>query len=307
MIVAARDARSACRVRFPSTEPTSIDRLDCPPLSESHRMLLAVAVCHSKRSLRTSEAGRKRYAFVPIQSLLGLCLIFAQCSAAPVSAAEPSPKVAEAPVSPSSSETGFVQIFNGRDLSGWVVEGSQKAVIDGKEQPLWVAENGEIHCRGKGFGFLRYDKPLKDFVIRLEYRIAPKGNSGIGIRTVKFAGKANTRPSYAGYEIQLLDDAGKSPGKHSTGSLYRYLAPAVNPSLPAGQWNTVEIECRGPKIRIVFNGKVLHDLDQTTVEEIKNKPLEGYFCLQNHGSKVWFRNIQLKELHDEAAPDTSAH
>ncbi len=193
-------------------------------------------------------------------------------------------------------EAGFAPIFNGRDLNGWVVEGTNKAVIDGKEQEIWTVENGEIHCRGKGFGFLRYDKSLKDFIVRLEYKIAPRGNSGIGIRTVKFGGKANTRPSFASYEIQLLDDAGKPTSKHSTGSLYRYVAPAVNPSLPAGQWNSVEIECRGPRLRIVFNGKVLHDLDQTTVDEIKSKPLEGYFCLQDHGSKVWFRNVRIKEL-----------
>lgn len=213
-----------------------------------------------------------------------------------IRAAEP----ADSPPPVSQTDEGFVPIFNGRDLSGWVVEGSSKAVIDGKEQEIWAVENGEIHCRGKGFGFLRYDKPLKDFVVRLEYKIAPKGNSGIGIRTVKFGGKANTRPSFAGYEIQLLDDAGKPVSRHSTGSLYRYVAPAENPSLPAGQWNSVEIECRGPRLRIVFNGKVLHDLDQTTVEEIKSKPLEGYFCLQDHGSKVWFRNVRIRELPDGA-------
>lgn len=215
------------------------------------------------------------------------------------SAAEPE-AAPPAPITQADGEAGFVPIFNGRDFSGWVVEGSTKAVFDGKEQEIWTVENGEIHCRGKGFGFLRYEKLLKDFVVRLEYKIAPKGNSGIGIRTVKFGGKANTRPSYASYEIQLLDDAGKSPSKHSTGSLYRYVAPAENPSLPAGQWNSVEIECRGPRLRIVFNGKVLHDLDQTTVEEIKNKPLEGYFCLQDHGSKVWFRNVRIKELPEGA-------
>ena len=85
------------------------------------------------------------------------------------------------------------------------------------------------------FGFLRYSKQeYADFNLRLEYRFAVpdkvkprKGNSGIGIRTVAFDPKRSTetRPSYAGYEIQLLDDAGKKPDKHSTGSLYRYVAP----------------------------------------------------------------------------------
>ncbi len=233
---------------------------------------------------------------------LPFCLVLLELPGTQTAACAAEPAAAPpAPTAQAGDEAGFATIFNGRDLSGWVVEGSSNAVIDGREQEIWTVENGEIHCRGKGFGFLRYDKPLKDFAVRLEYKIAPKGNSGIGIRTVKFGGKANTRPSFASYEIQLLDDAGKSPSRHSTGSLYRYVAPAVNPSLPAGQWNTVEIECRGPRLRIVFNGKALHDLDQTTVEEIKNKPIEGYFCLQDHGSKVWFRNVRIKELPEGAA------
>jgi len=251
---------------------------------------------------RMSAVGRKVVAArLACWLALPLCLFMVALPEGPATACAAEPEAApSSPNAQADGEAGFVPIFNGRDLSGWVVEGSAKAVFDGKEQEIWTVENGEIHCRGKGFGFLRYDKPLKDFVVRLEYKIAPKGNSGIGIRTVKFAGKANTRPSFAGYEIQLLDDAGKSPGKHSTGSLYRYVAPAENPSLPAGQWNTVEIECRGPRLRVVFNGKVLHDLDQTTIEEIKNKPLEGYFCLQDHGSKVWFRNVRIKELPEGA-------
>ena len=195
-----------------------------------------------------------------------------------------------------AADDGFVEIFDGKSLEGWVVEGTKDLQADGKKAPVWSVDDGMIHCAGKGFGFLRYDKPLKDFVLRLEYKVNKGGNSGIGIRTVAFAGKADTRPSKAGYEIQVLDDAGKSPSKSSSGSLYRYVAPAVNATKPSPEWNTIEIECRGPKIRITLNGQVLHDIDQTTVAEIKNKPLEGYICVQNHGSKAWFRNVKLKEV-----------
>jgi uncharacterized protein YlaI len=122
-------------------------------------------------------------------------------------------------------------------------------------------------------------------------------NSGIGIRTgVYDPKKSDSPPSRAGYEIQLLDDAMKNPDKHSTGSLYRYVAPSVKAVKPAPEWNKIEIECKGARIKVTLNGEKIIDVDQTTVEEIKNKPLKGYVCVQNHGGKVDFRNLRVKEL-----------
>jgi uncharacterized protein YlaI len=58
----------------------------------------------------------------------------------------------------------------------------------------------------------------------------------------------------------------------------------------------MEIECVGPKIKIMLNGKKIIDIDQTKIKELRDKPLEGYVCLQNHGSKIEFRNIKLRDL-----------
>jgi hypothetical protein len=197
---------------------------------------------------------------------------------------------------PAAACEGLVEIFNGKDLDGWIVEGSKEYKEGDRQMPVWSVEDGMIVCSGKGFGFLRYDKPLGDFLVRLEYRMSKGCNSGIGIRTVEFTGPASTRPSYAAYEIQILDDAGRPPSKHSSGSLYRYVAPALNATKPAGEWNAMEIECRGPKIKITLNGEVIHDIDQSAIPEIKDKPLEGYFSLQNHSRPIEFRNVKLKEL-----------
>ncbi len=189
---------------------------------------------------------------------------------------------------------GFESVFNGKDLSGWIVEGTKVAGDDDK--PVWTASESVIHCAGHGFGFLRYDREVSDFVLALEYQLERRGNSGIGIRYGKYTGDRKTRPSYAGYEIQLLDDHGKEATASSTGSLYRYVAPSASAARPAGEWNRIVIECRGPRIRITLNDALLHDLDQRSVAEIADKPLKGYFSLQNHGGEVMFRNIQLKEL-----------
>ncbi len=195
-----------------------------------------------------------------------------------------------------AAEQQAAEVFNGKDFSGWVIEGA-KTSGKGKDQtPIWSVRDGMIHCTGQGFGFLRYDKLLADFIFEVEYRTSPRANSGIGIRSVKYAGKAATRPSFAAYEIQILDDAGKAATAHSSGSLYRYVAPKANAARPAGQWNQIRIECRGPKIRVTLNGQTIHDLDQTKLDAIKDKPLSGYVSLQSHTRAIDFRHPRLQEL-----------
>jgi len=190
-------------------------------------------------------------------------------------------------------------LFDGKTLDTWAAEGVKEFDDKGTLKPVWTVRDGVIACTGKGFGFLRYTgKDFGDFMFHVEYKIAKNGNSGIGIRTVPFDAKQSTatRPSYACYEIQLLDDAGKPANKHSTGSLYRYVAPSSNPAKSAEEWNVMEIECVGPQIRIHLNGIKIVDVDQRTIEEIKNKPLRGYLCLQNHGRNIEFRNLYVREL-----------
>jgi len=198
----------------------------------------------------------------------------------------------------------FEDLFNGKDLTGWVAEGSKEYRDHGRVVPVWTVRDGLLTCAGKGYGFLRYDRrQFDDFLFHVEYRMAKGCNSGIGIRTVPYDPKRSraTRPSYAGYEIQLLDDAGHKPNAHGSGSLYRYVAPKVNPVRPAPAWNAVDVECLGPRIRIVINGQEVLDVNQGRVAAIKDKPLRGYVCLQNHGGKIEFRNVRIKE--QKAAAD----
>jgi hypothetical protein len=203
----------------------------------------------------------------------------------------------------------YQNLFNGRDLDGWVVEGPKEYQDGDTTKPVWVARDGMITCQvnnRKSFGFLRYEKrEFADFALHVEYRMSPKPdpktsacNSGIGIRTVPFDPKKSTatRPSYAAYEVQLLDDADAKPNEHGTGSLYRYVAPKVNVVKPAPEWNAIDIECVGPNIKITLNNQVILEVDQTTIDKIKDKPLKGYVCLQNHGGKIDFKNIRIREI-----------
>lgn len=194
-------------------------------------------------------------------------------------------------------------LFNGRDLTGWNVEGTRE---DAQGNAVWCVEDEAIVCHGHGFGFLRHDQLVDDFVLSLEFRLAAKANSGVGIRHGKYTGKRNTRPSLAGYEIQLLDDPGQPVSKISSGSLYRYASPVERALKPAGEWNRLVVECRGPVITIKLNGKTIHDLDQSTLAATKAKPLSGYISLQNHGGEVAFRDIQLERAWGTATREGSA-
>src|SRR5262245_45095803 len=198
---------------------------------------------------------------------------------------------------------GWTELFNGKDLTGWLIDGPTefKDKADGnKPKPLWTVQDGLIRTTGGAFGFLRYDKEYSDFILHVEYRLVKeKGvNSGIGIRTKKYDTKdgTNSRPSFYSYEVQILDDAAAKPNEHSTGSLYRYVAPTKTAHKPAPEWNTVEIECVGPKIRINFNGTDTLVFDQSKDEKLKSKPLSGYVCLQSHSKQAEFKNVRIKPL-----------
>ncbi|MFO0890110.1 MAG: DUF1080 domain-containing protein [Isosphaeraceae bacterium] len=195
--------------------------------------------------------------------------------------------------------TAETPLFNGKDLEGWVAEGVSQFERDGKTQPVWSVSEGVLKCTGKGFGFLRYGRrEYGDFAFHVEFRMAPRANTGIGIRTGPFDPLRSraTRPSFYSYEIQLIDDAGKPPTTHSSGSLYRYVAPRRNAMRPAGEWNEIDIECVGPKIRITLNGERIIDQDQRDVEALRSKPLRGHVCLQNHGGNVEFRSVRIRDL-----------
>jgi hypothetical protein len=213
------------------------------------------------------------------------------------------------PFSPARTADEFRELFNGKDLDDWVAEGDKEYEQDGKKLPVWVAKDGMLTCMvntHKSYGFLRYTKQeFADFTLHVEYRMtprdndkAPRCNSGVGIRTVPFDPKnsGKTRPSAAAYEVQMLDDADTKPDKHSTGSLYNYVAPSIQAAKAAPEWNVMEIECVGPRIKITLNDKEILNVDQSEIKEIKDKPLKGYVCLQNHGGKVDFKNVKIREM-----------
>jgi hypothetical protein len=214
-------------------------------------------------------------------------------------------------LAPAASADDFRDLFDGKGLNGWVVEGP---ATDKAGRRMWSVEDGRIVCLGEGFGFLRYDRQeFSNFTLRVGYRFIPaaggkpRGNSGLGIRTGRFDPERSrqTRPSYAAFEVQLMDDAGTPPSAHGTGSLYRYKGPTANPTRPAPEWNTIEVRCDGSRITVRLNGQTILEADQTELPDVqskpagapdpKGKPRRGYVALQSHSGRVEFRKVQVRE------------
>ncbi len=193
------------------------------------------------------------------------------------------------------SEQGFVSIFDGQSLQGWVVP-------ETKIGPGYVVEDGNIVCLAKGGGVLRTEKEYADFVFRFEFMFEEGGNNGVGIRLPE-KGHASTE----GMEIQIIDDYAE---KHKNikewqhhGSVYGVIPAKQGSTRPAGQWNSQEIRCEGSRIRVTVNGQVIVDADLSQVTETADgKPhpgihrTSGFLGFLGHGTRVEFRNLRIKEL-----------
>ena len=201
-----------------------------------------------------------------------------------------------APLTLQADESGkFVPLFDGKSLDGWVVKGEP-----GQEAPKdeWLVKDGILYVR-PGHSWLSTSKMYGDFTLRLEWRVPENGNSGVFIRVPDL--KAGEQPYVQGIEIQVLDDKGPEyQGKlkpwQYAGSIYGAV-PAENSGYKGpGEWNTMSVTCRGAAIEISMNGNKVAVADVEKVETLTSRPRRGYIGLQNHGTPVEYRNIEIKVL-----------
>jgi hypothetical protein len=119
-------------------------------------------------------------------------------------------------------------------------------------------------------------------------------------------------PVNTGIEMQVLDSYGKkSPDKHDCGAIYDIVSPRIQPCKTAGEWNTAVIICNKNLVSIEVNNQKVAamDLDKWTTAGVnpdgtRNKftiayrdlPRKGHIGLQDHGGRVWYRNIKIKTM-----------
>lgn len=212
---------------------------------------------------------------------------------------------------------GWILLFDGRSSTGW-----KGAFLDSFPAKGWRIENGELMVEPSGGaestngGDIVTKDLYSDFELILDFKLTEGANSGIKYFVDPDQPKpANPRSAF-GLEFQLLDDA-KHPdakmgreGNRTLSSLYDLIPASSNKKPnPIGNWNQARIYSKGSHVEHWLNGmKVLEyergsDRFKELIAISKYKPIprfglvkEGRILLQDHGDKVYFRNIKLRKL-----------
>lgn len=196
---------------------------------------------------------------------------------------------------------GWVLLFDGKTTEGW---------LDSREQPVDAGHvsNGTLNPHPCNY-MLIHKGVYDNFKLSLDFKVSPKCNSGVFIRTFPLKPREGKDVGFNGLEVAIDDTT--TNGFHDTGALYDLVSPSKNAMKPQGEWNHMQITCDRNLINVEVNGIEVTrtDLDQWTTANkrpdgtnhkfdiiYKDHPRKGYLGLQDHGSNVWYRNIKLKRL-----------
>ena len=174
-------------------------------------------------------------------------------------------------------------IFNGKNLDGWVIHGTEK----------WYVQDGLLICESgpdKGYGYLSTVKNYNDFELEVEFQQEANGNSGVFFR-LTFDGT-----KVSGWQVEV------APPNHDTGGIYESYGRGWLVQIPdekenilkMGEWNTMKIKVVGGHVTTWLNGQQMVDITDDKIAAGK-----GAIALQIHdggGIKVKWRNLKVKEL-----------
>ena len=176
-----------------------------------------------------------------------------------------------------------VSLFNGKDLAGWTINGTEK----------WYVENGDLVAESgpdKEYGYLTTNKSYKNFILELDFKEESNGNSGVFIRS----GIKGT--TISGWQVEIAPE-----GMH-TGGIYESYgrewliqpAPELEKVLKPTDWNHMKIDVNGDVVTSYLNGKQMVTLKDALIGKG-----EGMIALQIHsggGIKIRFKNLKIQEL-----------
>lgn len=182
-----------------------------------------------------------------------------------------------------ASDAQKTKIFNGKDLTGWTIHGTEK----------WYVDNNQLVCESgpdKQYGYLSTNKNYKNFILTLDFKLEANGNSGVFIRSGIDGTKIN------GWQVEV------APQNNHTGGVYESYGrgwiiqpkPEDEKWLKPTDWNTLKIKMVGDELTTWLNG---HQMIHLKDEKIGKG--QGFIALQIHdggGIKVRWRNIVIEEM-----------
>jgi hypothetical protein len=200
-----------------------------------------------------------------------------------------------------SMQESWKPLFNGHSLEGW------RGFKSSAPPSGWTAVDRTLARTGSGGDILTVDE-FGDFELRLQWKIAEGGNSGIFFRVVD----TGREVWESGPEMQILDNARHVDGKNpltSTGANYGLHAPVRDVTRPVGEWNDVRLVVAGARVEHWLNGVKVVEYElwspawESLVKASKfvtmpayGRAKRGRIALQDHGDQVWFRNITIRPM-----------
>jgi hypothetical protein len=205
-------------------------------------------------------------------------------------------------------------LFNGRDLSGWVNVNT--------DPDTWKVRDGLLVCTGRPIGVMRSEKEYENFILHVEWmHLEPGGNSGVFLWSDAKPVPGKRLP--LGLEVQMLeldwpklhpDKQGNLPPiAYVHGELFGAngleIAPdnprnkrsmsVENRCLPRGQWNTYDVVAVDGTVKLSVNGKFVNGVSRASVRK-------GFLCLESEGAEIHFRSIRILELPPGSTASASA-
>ncbi len=186
----------------------------------------------------------------------------------------------------------IVQLFNGKDLSNWVFYLRDQSV---DPATVFTVKDGVILIKGDPFGYMRTKDSYSDYTLHVEWRwpVEPT-NSGVFVHAqppdtiwIKCI-ECQLANGNAG-DFVCMGGADMAERTDKSSRVVRKKNPS--PEKPAGEWNTMEVVCRGNTIEVSVNGVLQNRGTEVSITE-------GSICLQSEGKEIEFRNVFLTKLQD---------
>jgi hypothetical protein len=234
-------------------------------------------------------------------------VVLASCSSSKKSGTSADASTAPNTLSKAELSAGWKLLFDGKTTKGWHVYNKKS---DGS---AWKVVDGTLHFDPSvkdGTGDIVSDGEFENFHLKLDWKLEAGGNSGI-----MFLAQEDPKYKYAYYtgpEMQMIDNTSHPDAKnikHRSGDLYDMISAKPEATLPATEWSTIEIISNNSKLELKVNGTTVVSTTmwdenwRDMISRSKFKTLndfgtfrKGRFDLQDHGNKVWFRNIKILQL-----------